>query len=85
METKLGEVDDFFGKVGVAAFKIESEIKVGDTIHIKGHTTDLTQVLDSMQVDHKPVQEAKAGDSIGIKVTGKVRKGDTVFKVTPDK
>ncbi len=82
MEVKIGEVDDFFAKVGVAAFKVEGDFAVGDTIHIKGHTTDITQTVDSMQIDHKPMQNAKKGDSVGIKVKDHVRKGDVVYKVT---
>jgi putative protease len=82
MEVKIGEVDDFFAKVGVAAFKVEVDFAVGDTIHIKGHTTDITQTIDSMQIDHKPMQNAKKGDSVGIKVKDHVRKGDIVYKVT---
>jgi putative protease len=56
---------------------------VGDTIHIKGHTTDLEQVVESMQIEHDQVEEVKAGDSIGIKVSERCRDGDTVYRVTP--
>ena len=80
-EKKIGVVDDFFAKIGVLASKLEDGLKVGDTIHIKGHTTDITQVVSSMQVEHQSVQEAKAGDSIGIKINDRVRKGDVVYKV----
>jgi translation elongation factor EF-1alpha len=83
MEIKIGEVDDFFAKVSVAAFKVESDFAIGDTIHFKGHTSDVTQMVDSIQVDHKPVQAAKKGDSVGIKTKDRIRKGDTVYKVTP--
>lgn len=84
MEVKIGIVNDFFVKVGVAAFILEKELQIGDTIHIKGHTTDLIQEIDSIQIDHIPVNNAKAGDSIGIKVNGRVRKGDAIFKVIAD-
>jgi translation elongation factor EF-1alpha len=81
-EKKIGMIMDFFAKVGVAAFRIEGEgLKVGDTIHIKGHTTDLTQEVSSMQIERAAIQEAKAGDDVGIKVKDRVRKGDFVFKV----
>lgn len=82
MEVKVGVVNDFFAKVSVAAFILEQELKVGDTIHIKGHTTDLTQKVESIQIDKNPVQVASAGSSIGIKVNDRVRKGDVVYKVT---
>ena len=81
-EKKIGMVMDYFAKVGVAAFHIEGEgLKVGETIHIKGHTTDLTLEVTSLQIDRTAVQEAKAGDDVGIKVKDRVRKGDTVYKV----
>jgi translation elongation factor EF-1alpha len=83
MEIRIGEVDDFFAKVGVAAFKVESDFSVGDTIHVKGHTTDVTQMVDSIQVDHKPVQSAKKGESVGIKAKDRIRKGDIVYKIAP--
>jgi putative protease len=56
---------------------------VGDTIHVKGHTTDFEQVVDSMQIERTKVEEAKSGDAIGIKVSERCRDGDTVYKVTP--
>ena len=81
-EIKIGEVTHYFNKIGVAAIKIISgELKKGDTIHIKGHTTDFTQEIDSIQVEHQPVEVAKTGDEIGIKVDNMVREGDEVFKV----
>jgi GTPase len=83
METKIGVVDDFFKKAGAAAFKAENGFSIGDTLHIKGHTTDVTLMVDSIQVDHLAVQSAKAGDSVGIKIKDRVRKGDEVYKVTP--
>ena len=81
-EKKLGEVIKFFGKISVAAIRIsEGSLKVGDTIHIVGHTTDVTQGVDSMQIENKNVPEAGPGADIGIKVNGRVREHDTVYKV----
>jgi putative protease len=82
MEIKIGAVDDFYAKVNVAAFKLDGELSLGDTIHIHGHTTNLTQKVTSMQIEHKDVEHANPGDSIGIKVESRVRKGDIVYKVT---
>jgi translation initiation factor IF-2 len=82
-EEEIGKVSDYFRKIGVAAIEItQGTISVGDTIRIKGHTTDFTQVLESMQVEHQNVQTAKAGDSIGIKVKEHVRDHDKVYKIT---
>ena len=84
-EQKIGVVTHYFGKIGVAALKItDGELKVGDTIHFKGHTSDFTQTVDSMQVEHESVAVARAGDEVGLKTAEYVREHDAVFKVTPD-
>jgi selenocysteine-specific translation elongation factor len=81
-EVEVGKVNDFFARPVVAGIELTGNIKVGDTIHVTGHTTDLTLTVDSMQIDNANVEQAKAGDNVGIKVTERVRRGDTVFKVT---
>jgi translation elongation factor EF-1alpha len=81
-EKRIGTVIDYFAKIGVLAFRVEEDaLKVGDTIHIKGHTTDLTEKVTSMQIDREAIEEAKIGDDVGIKVKDRVRKGDAVYKV----
>ena len=81
-EKKVGDVIKFFGKIGVAAIRLtEGGLKVGDQIHIVGHTTDLTQSLDSMQIENQSVPEAGPGADIGIRVKDKVREHDVVYKV----
>jgi len=80
-EEVIGTVSDFFAHPVVAAIELTASVKVGDKIRIKGHTTDLEMTVNSMQIENAPVQEAKAGDSIGVKVTERVRNGDTVYKV----
>jgi len=81
-EEEIGKVSDFFARPVVAGIQLTATLKVGDTIKIKGHTTDLEQAIDSMQIDNVNVTEAKAGDAVGIKVSDRVRRGDTVYKVT---
>jgi translation initiation factor IF-2 len=81
-EERVGIVKDYFAKVGVAGIDLEGTLRVGDTIHIKGHTTDLEQAVESMQIEHDQVEEAKSGDAIGIKVNDRCRGGDVVYKVT---
>jgi translation initiation factor IF-2 len=84
-EQKIGRVTHYWAKIGVAGIEITAgEVRVGDTIRFKGHTTDFNQRLDSMQVEHEPVTVARAGDSVGLKVTDHVRDHDEVFKVTED-
>jgi len=81
-EKRIGTVIDYFAKIGVLAFRVEKDtLKVGDTIHIKGHTTDLTQEVTSMQIDREAIEEAKIGDDVGIKAKDRARKGDAVYKV----
>jgi len=81
-EKKVGQVIKYFGKIGVAAIQLsEGSLKAGDTVHIVGHTTDLTQGIDSIQIENQNVQEAGPGADIGVKVKGKVREHDTVYKV----
>jgi len=80
-EEVIGEVTDFFSRPVVAGIELTATLKLGDKIHIKGHTTDLEFIADSMQINNVDVKQAKAGDSVGVKVSERVRRGDTVYKV----
>ncbi len=80
-EKEIGRVSGYFSHVGVAAIKLSSGLKVGDKVHIKGHTTDLGIKVGSIQIERAPVKEARKGDHIGIKVPDKVRPNDAVFLV----
>jgi len=82
-ETKVGVITHYFGKISVAVVKAtEGAIAVGDKLHIKGHTTDLTQVVDSLQIEHQPVERIEVGQEAGMKVSARVHENDEVFKVT---
>ena len=81
-EVEIGKVSDFFARPVVAGIELTAELKLGDKIHIAGHTTDLELTVDSMQINNVDVTEAKAGDSVGVKVNDRVRRGDRVYKVT---
>ncbi len=82
-EVLVGTVVDYFAKVGVAGIQVtQGSLAVGDSIRIKGHTTDLTQPVDSMQLEHQAVQQAGVGQVVGIRVKDRVRKGDEVLKIT---
>ena len=84
-EEKIGVVTHYFGKIGVAAVKItDGELKVGDTIHIQGHTSDFSQTVGSMQVEHESIDVARVGDEIGLKTAEYTREHDVVYKVMPD-
>lgn len=81
-EKKLvGKITHYFTKIGVAVVELEDTLRVGDEISIEGTTTNFTQKVESMQIEHKNVEEAKKGDSIGLKVVDRVREGDLVFKI----
>jgi len=78
---EIGKISGYFSHVSVAAIKLSAPLKVGDKIHIKGHTTDFEEKIASMQIENKSVKEAKKGDHIGIKVKDKVRPNDKVLLV----
>ena len=80
-ELEVGKVTDFFSRAVVAGVELVDSLKAGEKIHIKGHTTDLELIVESMQIHNANVSEARPGDSIGIKVPDRVRRGDMVFKV----
>jgi putative protease len=81
-EKQIGKVIKFFGKIGVAAIQLsEGTLRVGDKIHIAGHSTDITLTVDSMQIENESVAEAGPGADIGIKVPDRVREHDVVYKV----
>ena len=81
-EELIGKVSDFFAHPVVAGIELTGTLKVGDKILIKGHTTEMELTVSSMQINNVDVSEAKAGDAVGVKVSERVRRGDTVYKVT---
>ena len=84
-EKKVGVVTHYFTHLGVAAVKLTDEpLCVGDDIHVVGHTSDFRQTVDSMQIEHERVKEARIGDEIGIKVAEHAREHDEVFVVTKE-
>lgn len=80
-EQLIGKITHYFGKIGVGIIELTKELKVGDTIHIVGGTTDFDQKVDSMQIEHENIEKAKKGDVIGLKVKEKVREENEVYKV----
>jgi len=79
-KTEAGKVTHFYSKISVAVIQLTAPLSVGDTILIKGDTTNLEQTVDSMQIEHENIQKAEAGKAIGLKVKDRVRPGDTVYK-----
>lgn len=77
---EVGKVTHYFSKIGVAVVELKASLAVGDRIIIRGPTTDFEQVVESMQIEHKNIEKAEAGQSIGLKVNQRVREKDTVYK-----
>jgi len=83
MEQEIGRIIHYFSKINVAVLEmIEGQLKTGDTIHIKGYTTELYQEVESMQVEYQPVDMAKKGEQVGLKVESAVRPNDKVFMIS---
>jgi translation elongation factor EF-1alpha len=82
VEKEIGYVSNYFSKISVAAVEItDGTVAVGETLHFKGHSTDFKSQVVSMQMEHESITEAKQGDSIGLKLSEKVRKKDKVYKI----
>lgn len=83
-EKEIGKITHYYGHLSVGIIELSDTLKLGESIHIKGHSSDFTQNVDSLQIEHANVSEAKSGDLVGIKVIQKVHPQDKVFKVIPD-
>ena len=79
MKKEIGKITHFFEKIGVEVIELAGDLKVGDTISVKGATTDFNQLVDSMQIEHKSVAHAKKGSAICLRIKEKVRPNDKVF------
>jgi len=77
----IGEITHYFGKISVAVIKLTDVLKVGDEIRIAGGDVDFAQKVDSMEVEREKIEQAKSGDSVGLKVKEKVRDGYKVYKL----
>ncbi len=81
MEIPAGKITHYFNKIGIAGVEISDSLAVGDKIHIKGHTTDFEQTVESMQIEHEKLEKAAKGQSIGLKVNDYVREHDIIYKI----
>jgi len=81
---RIGVVTHYYSHLSVATLRLESgALRVGDVIRIRGHTTDFSQRVESLEVDHAQVAEARPNDDFGLKVVGQVREHDVVYKTKP--
>ena len=81
-ETLVGKVTHFFGKIGVAVVELSAPLKVGDKIKFKRDKEEFEQTVDSMQIEHDQIQQAKKGQAIGLKTAQPVHEGAEVYKVS---
>ena len=77
----IGKITHYFGHIQVAVIELSDNLKVGDTIRIVGGETDFNQSVDSMEMERQKIQEAKSGDSVGLKVSQKAKEGYKVYKL----
>ncbi len=83
-EEKVGVVDGYYAKIGVAAIRLtDGALQVGDQIRIRGHTTDFTQTVESIQLEHQSIQRAERGGEVAMKVRERVRLHDQILVVRP--
>lgn len=80
-EKEIGKITHYYGHLSVGIIALSDTLQLGETIHIKGHSSDFSQNVDSMQIEHTSVSEAKPGDVIGIKINQKAHPHDKVYKV----
>jgi hypothetical protein len=80
-EKEIGKITHYYGHLSVGIIALSDILKIGETIHVKGHSSDFTQSVDSIQIEHANVSEAKSGDVVGIKTIQKAHPNDTVYKV----
>lgn len=81
MELLVGKINHFYSKINVAVIDLTGDLQIGDTVHILGNTTDFSQIVTSMQIEHKAVDQVTAGEEVALKVIEPVRDGDDVFIV----
>lgn len=80
-DKKVGKVTHFYDKLGVAVVKLDADLKVGDQIKVVSGDDEFTQTVESMQVDHKPIESAKKGDEAGLKLDQEAKRGAKLFLV----
>lgn len=81
MEIEVGKITHYYTNIEVGVVELSDSLRVGEMIHIQGVTTDFTQTVGSMQIDNQPVEEAGAGEAVGLKVEERVREGDKVYRL----
>lgn len=84
METLIGRVTHYYDRIGVAVLQVSGSLRVGDDIHLLGRTTDFSQTVTSMEIEHRKVDSVPPGTEVALRVLAPVRAGDNLFKVEVD-
>ncbi len=84
MDIRVGKVTHYFDRISVAVLALTGEVTVGETIHIQGRTTDITQRIASMEIEHQKIESAGPGDEVALKVIEPVHEGDVIYKVVEE-
>ncbi len=84
MDIRVGKVTHYFDRISVAVLELYGEVNVGETIHIHGRTTDITQRIASLEIEHQKIQSARPGDEVALKVIEPVREGDIIYRVSEE-
>lgn len=79
-EEQIGKIIHYYDKIGVAVVQLEGNLKVGDTIHVKGKVSDFEQAIESLQLDHKNVDSAKKGEEVAVKLSERAKEGDIAYR-----
>ena len=82
---RIGEVIHYYGNISVAVLRLSQGLRIGDSVHFLGRHTDFQQEITSMEIEHQAVIEVKVGEEVAVKVEQRVRRGDTVFRITEEK
>jgi hypothetical protein len=84
MEARIGTITHYYDHIGVAVLSLSDQLKVGDNIHVHGHTTDFTQQVDSIEIEHKKVQSVDPGQEAALKMAQPVHENDIIYKVVEE-
>lgn len=80
MEEQVGKIIHYYDRIGVGVVRLEGDLRLGDTIHVKGKVSDFEQTVASMQVEHKNVETGRKGEEVAIKLNERAKEGDPVYK-----
>jgi translation elongation factor EF-1alpha len=81
MKIKIGRISHYYDRIGVAVLSLTGKLQLGDMVHITGHSTDITQKVVSLEIEHQKVSAVGPGDEVALKVNQPAKKGDAIYKI----